>query len=338
MQENMLEVARDTAVHGHPIPGGHGSYSFAGANLHGVLAWWVPFFGLEPWIIRVVTVIGGAASIYVFYKILRRLGVSMLGSYAAATIMILNPQHILMSAVGTPYVIDLLFGLLGILIYLQFLDTENRRELILSAISVGIGTLNHFWTGIVALLLVPHYSLTSARSWQAAFRLLCTYAVAMLPALALFLYYQTLPSASDYSGYMIQNSAGKLIKPEFYTTWIEYAGMYAPSVHPLFLAGIVALGIASGYAGPDWAVMKGLLAAGLGVLIVFPGGFLVHDYYLWLLVPASAGILGIIVDRELRTAGPASQWSARRWAVGALMMYLTFRSIKSLLGIFVLTA
>ncbi|WP_246984029.1 hypothetical protein [Halorientalis marina] len=318
-----VQVAISTAQSG--IPGLAPHHSFAGANLHGMLLGPVFGLGFGFTAVKIVLSVVGLASLILFGLVYRKLGMSMLAVAVVLGLVVVTPLYVLLFGYAMPTPVTMLFAAVSMIGYVNFYRTASNRWAVLSGIGAGLATLNHFWGGIVTVTLLSAEvaalaaAVHTGRSVEVRDRwpLWLSHFVGLIPAGILYVYYHYLmEGARSYGGYMITSSGGLLLQPVWYNRINELLTARVPyftlSLLVLLVGGVYVVRYqktgwlfqtSRGQVIPTtYALSLAWLGAGLFVLVLFPYGVYIHDYYLWWVGFPFAAVIGQMVqaaDKDL---------------------------------------
>jgi hypothetical protein len=177
-----------------------------------------------------------------------------------------------------------------------------------SSIASGAAVFSHFYSGVVAIGLLAHYTLSTEHGWRTRARTAVVYGAGMIPAGALLIVYKVIFSQSDpashYFDRLIFNSFDSLYATEriygasfsvFSTDFIDRVMIQHGDKAPIFghwlLLVLVGIALILGWQmtptdqhNHRLFVFTWIVAGSLtGILI--PGGVLYHAYYTWWLLP-----------------------------------------------------
>jgi hypothetical protein len=332
VQTNMMTIAISTAQHGLPRLVEH--QSFAGLNLHGILGGPVILAGLDPRFVRLVPFTAGLATLWLVYQIMRRLGLSWVASVGVVGILAITPHFVLYTGEGNPVAMDIVFSTASVYAYLRYLDCarESRRWLVAIGAFAGLATLNHFWGGVAAITIFALEGAVLLRAkadgglkfarehaWEKAAPVATVVIVGLLPALALYLYYQQIDPTNHYiKDYFIAASWDLFFDPNWYLKLVGDVRSYLPSMTPRVAIPVLALTwyvarergrdeLAELVDGTYRPTPAGLLliwlASGLLIFALLPRGALGHDYYFWDVLVPSIALIGYVADPLLLENG-----------------------------------
>lgn len=315
VQENMGYVAETLAQGGNPYtPPYPGFYSTAGGHLHGVAGALFELVVDSPVAPRLGVLSMGFISLLLFYSILKEIGLSRTFAIGTTALLSIYPQFILFHTAGNPSAADLFFGLIAVFAYLQWRSEQTGWWLVASSTASGAAVFSHFYSGVVAIGLLAHYTLSTEHKWRTRARTAVVYSAGMIPAGALLIVYKVVFSQSDPAGHyfdrLIYNSFDSLYATErvfgnsfdifstqFLLAVLSQHGDKSPMFGRWWMVILVSIVLALGWrATPtdqyDYILLVlTWIAAGSLTGILIPGGVIAHDYYTWwLLLGVFAGI------------------------------------------------
>jgi hypothetical protein len=305
--------------------------SFSGANLHGMFGAVVPLLGIDLRFVRVLMFLFGFLTLYFTYDITRKLGMSRFGQLGTLALLTLTPHFVLFTGYATPMAVTLCFATGSVYAYIRFSEAGPSRYAfwgLLSGCMAGLATLNHFWGGIatvtVGLLsgasLLGLYLRSDTERARAGLKktavLWGEHVLTLVPAGILYVYYRTqlVGEAKEifqhYGGYTITSAPGTLLQIETYLVYVYWILMFAPLL-PIAIA-LLAISykrsdtkfrpskiVESNALRPTTDVFWGIwLITGLSIVVLFPRGARIHDYYLWWTVVPTAGLIAWALESE----------------------------------------
>lgn len=315
VQLNMAYVAETLAQGGNPYtPPYPDFYSTAGGHLHGVAG--APFVLVidSPAAPRLGVLSMGFVSVLLFYSILKEIGVSRTFASGTTVLLSIYPQFILFHTAGNPSAADLFFGLIAVFSYLRWRSEQTTRWLVVSSIASGAAVFSHFYSGVVAIGLLAHYTRSTSHEMYTRVRTAVVYAAGMIPAGVLLVVYKVVYSQSDsathYFDRLIFNSFDSLHATErvFGTSFSVFSNRFvfellsqhgdkSPMFGRWWLVVLVSIVLALGWRATPRERYDSILlvlswiAAGSLTVFLIPGGVIYHDYYTWwLLLGVFAGI------------------------------------------------
>lgn len=351
VQENMGYVAETLAQGGNPYtPPYPAFYSTAGGNLHGVAG--APFELVvdSPAAPRLGVLSMGFISLLLFYLILKEIGLSRIFAIGTTVLLSIYPQFILFHTAGNPSAADLFFGLIAVFAYLQWRSEQTGWWLVASSIASGAAVFSHFYSGVVAIGLLAHYTLSTEHEWRTRARTAVVYGAGMIPAGALLIVYKVIFSQSDPAGHyfdrLIYNSFDSLYATErvfgnsfnvfsnqFLLAVLSQHGDKSPMFGRWWMVILVSIVLALGWRATPTDQYDSILlvltwiAAGSLTGILIPGGVMYHDYYTWwLLLGVFAGIgwsseTLLMSDGEERTLTDAVFLLFPTLLIGCLLLF-----------------
>ncbi len=332
VQQNMAYVAETLAQGSIPyIPPYPDYYSTAGGHLHGVAG--TPFVWLidSPAAPRLGVFFMGLISLFLFYSILKELGVSRAVASMTTVLLLIYPIFILFHTAGNPSAADLFFGLIAVYAYLQWRSEQTTMWLVASSIASGAATFSHFYSGVVAVGLLAHYALSTTCNLRTKLRSVLVYAAGMLPAGVLLILYKFVFAQSDpashYTDRLLINSFDSLYATEriygapfsvFSNDFINWVMVQHGDKSPIFghwwLLALVGIVLALGWEKRSTdqydsrLLVLTWITAGSLTAILIPGGVLYHAYYTWwLMIGVFAGI-GLSIESLLSSVRESPDW------------------------------
>lgn len=115
--------------------------------LYYLLTWlWTRMFGAEEWVTRLLPVLLGTASIYVFFKILKKLDFTNSNVQIASLLLATSPLHIYYSHENRTYMLASLAVLLTFYTFLNYLNKQSTTNFAFFSLSLIIMSFSHFLT------------------------------------------------------------------------------------------------------------------------------------------------------------------------------------------------
>ncbi len=115
--------------------------------LYHFLTWlWTRTFGAQEWVIRLLPVLLGTISIYVFYKILKKLHFTDYGLQITCLLLATSPLHIYYSHENRMYMLASLAVLLTFYTFLNYLNKQSTFNLAFCSLSLVVMGFSHYLT------------------------------------------------------------------------------------------------------------------------------------------------------------------------------------------------
>ena len=242
VQLTTVEVAISTAQTGLPYAWVV-HQSFAGANLHGILAAPIVLVGWPLEATRLVMLTVGAVTIGMFVAIGRAVGARRPTTALGALLLVLTPQFLLFTGLMFPQAVTIAFGVASVFAYLRFAQQEGRwlAWAFVSAVAAGLATLNHFWGGVVTVTVLALDALVLAATREVRglsihprrhAMLWGAHAVALVPAGTLYAWYKIRGLGGHYGDYLLTTSWPLLFDSSWWTTQFDTLWRLATTVPP----------------------------------------------------------------------------------------------------------